>query len=252
MRSIYYWACVAGVSALISSCAPARTSGSDKSIEAAFTNSHVYKKYLQDDHVKITSKNGEVSLTGEVNEEIDRPMAENTAEALRGVKSVDNRIVVTGDHPAENSDSWIKMKVKTALAFHRNVSATKTEVNVKDGVVTLTGEASSQAQKELTTEYVKDIVGVKDVNNELTAGAIQEPSGKTLGDAIDDASITAQVKVSLAVHRSTSAMNTKVSTDGGVVTVSGQAKNAAEKDLVTKLAEDIDGVKRVINNMTIG
>jgi osmotically-inducible protein OsmY len=236
----------------LSACAPAGTSDSDKGIEAAFTNSYVYKTYLKDDHVKITSKNGDVSLSGEVNDDLDKPMAEHTAEALRGVKSVDNRIVVTGDRPAENSDAWIKLKVKTALAFHRNVSATKTEVDVTEGVVTLKGEASSQAQKELTTEYVKDILGVKDVNNELTVGGTQEPSGKSAGEAIDDASITAQVKVSLAVHRSTSAMNTKVSTEGGVVTVSGRAKNAAEKDLVTKLVENIVGVTRVINNMTEG
>jgi osmotically-inducible protein OsmY len=36
-----------------------------------------------------------------------------------------------------------------------------------------------------------------------------------------------------------------------VVTVSGIAKNAAEKSLVTKLVTDIDGVGSVINNMTI-
>ena len=65
------------------------------------------------------------------------------------------------------------------------------------------------------------------------------------------ASITAQVKVALLLHRSTSSVNTKVGTIDGVVTVSGVAKNAAEKTLVTKLATDISGVKSVVNNMTI-
>ena len=60
------------------------------------------------------------------------------------------------------------MKVKTALLFHRNVRATKTDVNVKDGVVILSGEASSRAQKELTTEYARDIDNVKEVKNEMT------------------------------------------------------------------------------------
>jgi osmotically-inducible protein OsmY len=36
-----------------------------------------------------------------------------------------------------------------------------------------------------------------------------------------------------------------------VVTLGGTAKNAAEKDLVTKLVTDINGVKSVVNNMTI-
>ena len=52
-------------------------------------------------------------------------------------------------------------------------------------------------------------------------------------------------------HHSTSALHTTVSTTDGVVTVSGIAKNDAEKSLVTKLATDINGVNSVINNMTI-
>jgi osmotically-inducible protein OsmY len=55
----------------------------------------------------------------------------------------------------------------------------------------------------------------------------------------------------LLSHRSTSAVKTKVTTTDGVVTVSGEAKNAAEKSLVTKLVTDIDGVSSVVNNMTI-
>jgi hyperosmotically inducible protein len=51
----------------------------------------------------------------------------------------------------------------------------------------------------------------------------------TIGDKIDDASITAQVKSSLLSHHSTSAMHTGVSTTDGVVTVTGIAKNDAEK-----------------------
>jgi osmotically-inducible protein OsmY len=46
-------------------------------------------------------------------------------------------------------------------------------------------------------------------------------------------------------------VKTKVSTTEGVVTLSGIAKNAAEKTLVTKLATDVNGVSSVINNMTI-
>jgi osmotically-inducible protein OsmY len=52
-------------------------------------------------------------------------------------------------------------------------------------------------------------------------------------------------------HRSTSALHTTVSTSDGVVTLSGIAKNDAEKSLVTKLVTDIKGVNSVNNNMTI-
>ena len=69
---------------------------------------------------------------------------------------------------------------------------------------------------------------------------------------IDDASITALVKMTLLYHRSTSALNTSVTTSNGVVTLSGKASNAAERDLATKFAKDVNGVKSVKNQMTIG
>ena len=122
---------------------------------------------------------------------------------------------------------------------------------VKEGIVTLKGEAANLAQKELTTERVKDVAGVKGVKNEMTVAANPEKPGETMGEKIDDGSITAQAKATLLSHRSTGVLRTKVTTTDGVVTVSGQARNAAEKDLVTKLAEDINGVKSVVNNMTI-
>ena len=57
--------------------------------------------------------------------------------------------------------------------------------------------------------------------------------------------------MSLLFHRSTSALNTIVVTNYGAVTLSGKARNAAEKDLVTKLVNDVKGVKSVKNQMTI-
>src|ERR1017187_9921960 len=236
---------------LVFSSGPVRRCETDDRIDSAFKKTYVYKTYLKDEHISISSKDGAVILTGTVADETHKPMAQNTAEALPGVKSVDNRIEVTGVQPAESSDTWIDLKVKSALLFHRNVSATATEVSVVDGNVTLKGEAANQAQKDLTTEYAKDVDGVKTVKNEMTVATIAPKPGQTLGEKIDDASITAQVKGSLLSHRSTSVLNTKVTTTDGVVTLGGSAKNAAEKDLVTKLVTDINGVKSVVNNMSI-
>jgi osmotically-inducible protein OsmY len=130
------------------------------------------------------------------------------------------------------------------------VSGFRTEVNVKNGIVTLRGEATSQAQKDLTTEYAKDVEGVKDVNNEMTMAKTSKKT-QTVGEKIDDVSITAQVKMMLLFHRSTSAINTKVETNNGDVTLYGKAGSAAEKNLATKFANDVNGVKSVNNRMTI-
>jgi osmotically-inducible protein OsmY len=230
---------------------PLRASQTDDRIESSAQKSYVFKHYLTDDSIKIESKNGLVTLTGTVAEESHIGLARDTVSRLPGVKSVDNRLVVKGDAPAEHSDTWVALKVKTALLFHRNVRATKTDVNVTDGIVSLSGEASSMAQKELTTEYAKDVEGVKGVKNQMTIAKVPAKPDETTGEKIDDASITAQVKASLLSHRSTSALKTTVETTDGVVTLGGIAKNAAEKSLVTQLATDVNGVSSVVNNMTI-
>jgi hyperosmotically inducible protein len=251
MKRIYPLALLVAAGALFVTSAPLRASDTDDRIESSAKKSHVFKTQLKDDSIKTESKNGAVTLTGTVAESSHKSLAQDTVENLPGVKSVDNQLKVSGESPAEHSDGWLSTKVKTTLLFHRNVSATGTDVYVKDGIVSLRGEASSQAQKELTTEYAKDVEGVKDVKNEMTIAKTPAQPGETIGEKIDDASITAQVKSSLLSHRSTSALKTKVSTTDGVVTLSGIAKNAAEKSLVTKLVTDINGVTSVINNMTI-
>lgn len=251
MKAIYRVALMVATVALLAISMPVYASKTDDRIESSAKKSYVFKTYLKGDDIKIQSKDGVVTLTGTVAEESHKSLAQETVADLPGVKSVDNRLEVKGERPAENSDTWVHMKVKTALLFHRNVRGFETEVNVKDGIVTLRGEATSQAQKDLTTEYAKDVEGVKEVKNEMTVAKTSVKPDKTVGEKVDDASITAQVKMTLLYHRSTSALNTKVKTKNGVVTLGGKAKNAAEKDLATKFANDVKGVKRVNNHMTI-
>lgn len=236
---------------LLTNLAPLFAADIDNSIESSFKQTYVYKTFLKDEQIKINSKDGVVTLSGEVFNENHKPMAEDTAAALPGVKSVDNRIEITGEQAAEHSDAWISIKVKSALLYRRSVSGFGTEVDVKDGIVTLKGEASSIAQKDLATQYAQDIDGVKDVNNEMSIATTPKPDERTRDEKIDDASITAQVKGALLIHRSTSMLRTGVETKEGEVTLSGDAKNQAEKDLVTKLVGDIQGVTSVNNNMNI-
>lgn len=240
---------VAAIASLLVSI-PVQASTLDDLIRTAAENSYVFKTYLQGDNIKIQSEDGVVSLTGTVSEESHRALAQETMEGLPGVISVDNRLEVKSDHSAEKSDVRLSEKVKTTLLLYQNVGAVS-EVSSKDGNVTLRGEATSQAQKDLTTEYTRDVEGVKDVTNEMTVSNTGESTSQTIVDKIDDASITAQVNMALLFHRSTSFLHTTVMTKRGVVTVGGKARNAAEIDLVSKLITNIKGVKGINNQMTV-
>lgn len=234
---------------------PVYANQTDDQIVSSANNSYVYKNYLKDDSVHTVSNDGVVTLTGTVSEESHRGLAEKTVESLPGVTKVDNQLVVNGQQPAQNSDGWVSMKIKSALLFNRNVSAVKTQVFVTDGMVILKGQADSQAQKDLTGEYAKDIEGVKGVDNQMTIADANtnkpDQDNQNMGDKIDDASITAQIKMAFMAHHSTSAFKTGVDTSNGVVTLTGNATSGAAKDMATKVANDVNGVKNVVNNMTI-
>jgi len=251
MKVMYRIVLMMAIIALLASSMPVCATEMDERIESSAKKSYVFKTYLQADDIKIQSVDGVVILTGTVSEEFHKSLARETVAGLPGVNGVDNRLEVKGTSPEANSDAWITEKVRATLVFHKSVDAGNTNIYVKDGIVTLRGDVASKAQKALTTEYTKDVEGVKDVNNEMIVSGASIKPKTTIGEDIDDASITAQVKISLLYHRSTSAINTKVETNNGVVTLYGKAGNAAEKDLAGKFANDVSGVKSVNNRMTI-
>jgi hyperosmotically inducible protein len=197
--------------------------------------------------VKVKAKDGVVTLTGTVQDKDQCELAADTVKNLPGVVTVNNEVKVESTYP-EKSDSWIALKIRSRLLVKANVSAASTKVAVHDGNVVLTGTADNAAQKELTTAYAKDIEGVRSVQNDIT---VKDSAQSTMGEKIDDASITSQVKYALLTHKSTSALKTKITTNDGVIVITGEASSDAEKDLVTKLAGDVRGVKSVNNNMTV-
>lgn len=250
-RATYPLAFVAAAAAMFVLGAPVSASETDDMIESTFKQTYVYRTYLKDDAVRIAAKEGVVTLTGTVSVESHKTLAQETVASMPGVTRVDNQLATKAEVAAENADAWMVRKVKLTLMFNRNVNATKTIVEAKDGVVTLRGGASSTAQKDLTGEYAKGIEGVKEVKNEMTVAATPVMEERTAGEKIDDASVTAQVKTALSTHRSTLSANVKVVTRNGEVMLTGIATNEAQKSLVTKLVADIQGVTSVKNQMTV-
>jgi len=61
------------------------------------------------------------------------------------------------------TDTWITTKVKADLLATENVSGLDIKVETVDGVVTLMGAVTSQAQKDKAVEVARQIKGVKRV-----------------------------------------------------------------------------------------
>jgi len=77
----------------------------------------------------------------------------------------------------------------------------------------------------------------------------EEP--RTATQAIRDGSITAAVKLSLAFERGVKATDINVDTDHGTVTLNGEVGTEAERQLAVKVAEDVEGVKQVVDRIHV-
>ncbi|MDB6128532.1 MAG: osmY, partial [Verrucomicrobia bacterium] len=134
----------------------------DRQIEETAESSFNYRVALED-HVKVRVSDGVVQLTGKVSNDEQCRIAEDTVADIPGVVRVENQIQVKGER--EGSDGMTALKVRSRLLVKGNVSLKDTRVDVKDGVVILSGKADDQAQKELTEECAKDVDGVRGVRN---------------------------------------------------------------------------------------
>ena len=247
------------VASLFSLNIPVLASGIDNRIETSAKQSYVFNTYLKGDDIAILFKGGAVTLTGTVADESHKLLARETVASLPGVTGVQAKLKVQGEVPSVNTDERLMTKVKSTLLFHQNVNAVDTEVIAKNGTIILRGKAASTAQKNLTTEYAKDVEGVKKVKNEMKVVAVALKTDEkkkrqkldTTGNSIDDASVTALVRTTLMSHRSTSALGITVESKDGVVKLEGKAGSWEEKNLVAKRVIDVPGVKMVFNNMTI-
>ena len=254
-KSICRLALMATVASTFLVNTPLFATEADDRIEASAKQTYVFRTYLKNDNIKMRSKDGLVTLFGTVADPSHKALAEETVSGLPGVTGVQNTLVDKDTTKDTKSDAWLITKVKATLLFHKNVNASGTEVSGQNGTITLGGQATSAAQKDLTSEYAKDVEGVRNVTNEMTVANQTVVADTTKTDAaieaIDDTSITAMVKTTLLSHRSTSGLKTMVETKDGVVTLAGKAKTGAEKDLAGKYASDVHGVKDVSNNLIV-
>jgi osmotically-inducible protein OsmY len=75
--------------------------------------------------------------------------------------------------------------------------------------------------------------------------------GKTVGQTIDDTTITTRVKTAMLNDPSVGGLRIDVDTFKGAVTLSGSVKSQAEKDQAIALARRVSGVTEVKDNLQI-
>lgn len=119
---------------------------------------------------KVDVKDGHAVLSGTADNSAQKELTGIYAAEIDGVKTVQNDIVVANKLTVAEKidDASITSQVKYALLSHKSTSALKTTVATDNGVVVVTGEAASDAERSLVTKLARDIRGVSSVTNKMT------------------------------------------------------------------------------------
>jgi len=231
--------------------------------ETQIWTTYALSPYLRAHNIKVSVDNGKATLTGKVDEEVNKELAKQIALGVSGIKQVDNQLIVDGDYTPEPTntgrsygemvdDASISAVVKSKLLWSKEAQGMSVNVETKSGKVTLQGTADSAAAKELAGALANNTHGVVSVNNKL----VVDPSNATLAQSVEkksdkveqvfsDSWITTKVKSTLMYSSNVNSSNISVSTKNGVVSLSGKVNSGAEHALALKLANNVRGVKSV-------
>ena len=152
------------------------------SVGAAISDSAITTKvkanFLGDDrlkgsHIKVTTTNGVVTLTGSATGSDSKAAAEELAKNVDGVKSVDDELTTAASHGSMHravakservgSDSWITTKVKSEIMADSVSKGFKVSVKTVNGVVMLSGVLPNDDAVAHVKDLAEKVEGVKSV-----------------------------------------------------------------------------------------
>jgi len=157
------------------------------------------------------------------------------------------------------TDGDLKDRINFRIETNNITRKYDIHVAVDNGVATLTGDVATAAQKAEAGRLAK-ITGITKVVNSIkvdkgvdkSLGDKMKSGMSKTGEKIDDAWITTKVNWFFVGEDTLKDSHINVDTKNNVVTLNGTVTNLAGKNRAAQLARQTDGVKSVVNNLTIG
>jgi osmotically-inducible protein OsmY len=210
-------------------------------------------KHVSAFDVNATTNRGEVTLTGEVPSEATRRLAGAITQDTSGVSAVHNNLTVNpgarGDQEMEQlgdrvADLEIKTLVIDQLVRSPELKDKRITVQVDRKVVTLDGAVDTLAQKRAAEQIALQTPGVQGLTGQLTVAG-----GAAAPESPDD-QLARRVEFELYSTRALPVQAVQIRSQDGTVTLSGPVTSRAEKLLAERVTRSVDGVKRVVNNLS--
>lgn len=209
-------------------------------------------KHVSAFDVNATTNRGEVTLTGEVPSEETRRLAGAITQDTSGVSAVHNNLTVNpgarGDQEMVHlgdrvADLEIKTIVIDQLARSPELKDKQLTVQVNKRMITVDGTVDTPAQKRAAEQIALQAPGAQGLGGQITvasAGVVPESA---------DEKLARRVEFELYSTRALPVQGVQIRAQDGTVFLNGPVTSRAEKLLAERVAQSVDGVKRVVNNL---
>ena len=253
----------------------------DSAITAKVKAAIIDDPLLKATEIKVTTENGAVRLSGTLDSQEKINRAIEVAKNQENVQSVQNNLTlgVPEQSASEQAgqkldkagesigqyidDSVITVKVKAAIINDPLLKASEIKVTTENGTVWLSGTLDSQEKINRAIEVAKNQENVQSVQNNLTLGVPEQSAseqagqkldkaGESIGQYIDDSVITANVKAAIIDDPLLKATEIKVTTDNGLVRLSGVLDSQEKINKALEVAKNQENVKSVQNALALG
>jgi osmotically-inducible protein OsmY len=210
-------------------------------------------KHVSAFDVKTSTNRGEVTLTGEVPTEETRRLAGAITQDTSGVTAVHNNLTVNpaarGNQEMEQlgdrvADLEIKTLVIDQLGRSPELKDKQINVQVSKRIVTLDGAVDTPAQKRAAEQMALQAPGVQGL-----AGQLAVANAAAVPESADD-KLARRVEFELYSTRALPLQSVQIRSQDGTVILTGPVTSRAEKLLAERVTQSVDGVKRVVNNLT--
>jgi osmotically-inducible protein OsmY len=213
---------------------------SDSEIEQDVKDELSWNPDLDATDIAVSVKRGVVTLTGFVKSYTDKYEAEAAAKRVAGVVAVANDIEVRLPSIDERPDPEIARDAAAAIKALLPVSSEKIKVVVKNGWITLEGNAEWQYQRSTAENAVRRIKGVKGISNLITLKPHTQPS-----------EIKRKIQDAFKRSADVDANRIVVEADGSTVTLRGTVRSWVEREEAERVAWAAPGVTNVVDQIVV-
>jgi len=195
---------------------------------------------LDSGSIAVSADNGTVTLRGAVGSFREKREAAKDARRIYGVTDVKNDLKVRLMTDAQREDADVRADVLQSLGLDSLVPAT-VDAKVKDGIVTLTGTAEYQYQRDEAEFVAGNLLGVIGLTDEV----------ELIGPPPEADDVKHDIKKAFKRNAKIDADDLSIETSDHTVTVKGTVSSWAEHDEAIDAAWAAPGVRDVHDRIQV-